>query len=602
MVEKALSLEHSGRYASAADLRKDVERCLDLEPISLRESQISYRGKRLLQRHPVSSTLAALAVAALIVLLFALDRERWRAQQEAFAANRISDFLVDTLSFADPVHARGEEVSVLTALQSGTESLDAKLAGQPVLQARIKSSIGVVLRNLGKSEEAATLHREAVETLTEQRARSPQLARSLLNLGTALNDLGEFQEGEARLEQSIALLRALGQRQSTLMVEALNHLSLAQYEQIRDEEALATNGEAAEIDRELGQRTDLSRMLVHNRGLFLGAMGRREEAFEVLSMVAEERREVLGADHPSTLSSQRSTAVQASALGEKDTAAGILERVLVECRRVYGDQHIETAVTLNELASIRHDQARFDLAGPLYKEAIETARELGLRTYEPTYVNNLATLYRDVGDPEQAARLFQQSAELRVEVYGKENPRTLRAEINLASALTHLGQFEEAGDLLAKARQTLEAQDGDHSRLVATSVQNDARRLLAMERPEAALERFVELEEMYKSLLRTDHPAFGTLALDQGRARLQLGELDRAEAELSSALDFLQSLGPDHLRLAETKVELADVAQAQGKDALARSLLSEAVPVLRAQLREGAPQLLRLAEVQRSLR
>ena len=141
IVHKALEKNRDRRYQTPADLARDISHYLNNEPIESRRSSVIYRASKFIQRHQVSSALAAallLAITgssiAMTILYFRseTDRERARlaeidarrmaeaaviaetearaqadnARLEADAAEQTAQFLVRLFEVSDPVDVR----------------------------------------------------------------------------------------------------------------------------------------------------------------------------------------------------------------------------------------------------------------------------------------------------------------------------------------------------------------------------------------------------------------------------------------------------------------------------------------------------------------
>lgn len=99
---KALEKERSRRYDSASDLAADIHRYLQNEPVKAVPPSLAYRSRKFIRRHRWGVTASAVLSLAVIVLILSLivgstriARERDRANREAQAAERVSDFLVE---------------------------------------------------------------------------------------------------------------------------------------------------------------------------------------------------------------------------------------------------------------------------------------------------------------------------------------------------------------------------------------------------------------------------------------------------------------------------------------------------------------------------
>jgi hypothetical protein len=67
------------------------------------------------------------------------------------------------------------------------------------------------------------------------------------------------------------------------------------------------------------------------------------------------RRRVLGNDHPDTLMSMNNLAETRWALGDFDGARQLHEQTLTGYRRLLGDDHPNTLMSMNNLAAVRQE-------------------------------------------------------------------------------------------------------------------------------------------------------------------------------------------------------------------------------------------------------
>jgi len=61
--------------------------------------------------------------------------------------------------------------------------------------------------------------------------------------------------------------------------------------------------------------------------------------------------------------------------------------------------------------------------------------------------NNLAVLLKQLGERDEARRLYVEVIEGRTELLGPSHPSTLEAKMNLANLLNQLGEWDEARQL-----------------------------------------------------------------------------------------------------------------------------------------------------------
>lgn len=98
-----------------------------------------------------------------------------------------------------------------------------------------------------------------------------------------------------------------------------------------------------------------------------------------------------------------------------------LERTLEITERMLGEEHSETATSLNNLAILLKNQGDYERALEIQEKVLgeehpDTA----------TSLNNLANLLSDQGDYEGAKSLYERALEIREKILGEEHPYTSR--------------------------------------------------------------------------------------------------------------------------------------------------------------------------------
>ena len=132
---------------------------------------------------------SALAAYALIQRAAAQKQER-RAEMQADAAMRTTNFLIDLFRIIDPSEARGNTITAREMLDKGAAKIDAELANQPDIQATLMDTVGTVYTGLGLYREARPLLDRAVAT--RHRLDTPPAA-----LSETLNHLADLESLQA---------------------------------------------------------------------------------------------------------------------------------------------------------------------------------------------------------------------------------------------------------------------------------------------------------------------------------------------------------------------------------------------------------------------
>ncbi len=82
------------------------------------------------------------------------------------------------------------------------------------------------------------------------------------------------------------------------------------------------------------------------------------------------RKRVLGDEHPDTLISLNNLALLFDNKGEFDRALPLYEECLAKRKRVLGDEHHDTHDSLDNLAGLFKSKGEYDRALPLYEECL----------------------------------------------------------------------------------------------------------------------------------------------------------------------------------------------------------------------------------------
>jgi serine/threonine-protein kinase len=203
IVLKALEKEPERRYSSALACAQDIERYRKGLPVEAKPAGRLYLAARFVSRH-------RLAVGVVVLVLgFAIGaaiRERLNAErivEERDRADQLASFLVDVFGDADPAVTRGREVTARELLARGASRVETDLAGKPLEQMRLWSTIGLIYRNLGLYEDAEILQRRAVTIGAEAMGdEHPDVLQARARLGDVLHGLGDYDAAEVQMRKA----------------------------------------------------------------------------------------------------------------------------------------------------------------------------------------------------------------------------------------------------------------------------------------------------------------------------------------------------------------------------------------------------------------
>jgi len=186
--------------------------------------------------------------------------------------------------------------------------------------------------------------------------------------------------------------------------------------------------------------------VAHQVGYFLDRAGLYAAAEPLSRRALESSEQVLGLEHPLTLSSVNNLALLLHSKGDLAAAEPLTRRALESSEQVLGPEHSFTLICVNNLATLL--QAKGDLAAakPLYRRALESSERVrgSEDPHTVTIVNNLAGLLYSKGDFAAAEPLARRAVKARECVLGPEHPDTLISISNLAMLLNAQGDLAAA--------------------------------------------------------------------------------------------------------------------------------------------------------------
>ena len=176
----------------------------------------------------------------------------------------------------------------------------------------------------------------------------------------------------------------------------------------------------------------------------LDRLARSKEAESILTEVLTEMRDVLGAEHPDTLSTTTKLAHSLIAQGRFSKAEEVLRRLHATRIQISGADHANTLVVSTALAKMLCRQANFPEAEKILRDVIKSRRLTSGPEHPSTLVtmNNLADILIAERKFPEAELLLEDIVALRRRVLGHEHAQTLSTRNQLV--ICYLMQFKLA--------------------------------------------------------------------------------------------------------------------------------------------------------------
>jgi eukaryotic-like serine/threonine-protein kinase len=452
IIQKAIAREPARRYARSADLAADLRRFLEGRPIQARRVSPPERFARWCRRNPGVAGLSAAVFASLMLgFIFstvqairatvaeaAARLQRDRAETEAKISKAVQEFLQrDLLAQASAYNQStlrtrpDPDLKVRTALDRAARTIGDRFAGQPLVEASIRLTVGDTYSELG-------LYREALPHLQ----RALDLRRSVLgpdhpDTFLAMKSLGSLYLADQKLAEAEPLLvgamRGLEKARSSGDPELLHAVAnVAQLDYLQgkhaEAEELLTRARKEHLAAR-GEDDPTTLDVTASLGLVLIEQGKAELAERTLADVLDRSRRSLGPEHPLTLTAKQCLAD--AYLFRKKTNDGLrlLTEVIEAETRVLGRNHPDTLAAMVKVGIYCFSLGDHDRAESLLTEALVGCRTALDRNHDTTdgALAGLANVYLQKGDMKQVARVLMEAAEIKRLRWGPDSEYAITA-------------------------------------------------------------------------------------------------------------------------------------------------------------------------------
>jgi non-specific serine/threonine protein kinase/serine/threonine-protein kinase len=469
IVMKALEKDRTRRYATASEFEEDLRRYLANEPVVARPPSTLYRMRKFVRRHRVACAVTASAMAALLVFGVTSSSLYRSAEQARDEAEAVTDFLTEMLASVDP-SAQGRDVTVRTVLDAAESRIGERFDEQPVVESRLRATIGQTYGALGEFDKARPHLERAVELERTKRRPNMHVVVSLANL---VADMGDRDRAKALYEEILEFHKQQGEDETSLdvLVTRSNLALLYDQDGDHDEAERMLKQVLAAQEKFFGREHPNTLSTADNLAGVYIAKAKYDQAEDLHAMVMERSRDALGLDHPKTIVAMTNLARVYTMQQRFDDAETLHLEALNAALRVWGNDHPKTLISKNNLALIYRGQERYLEAVTLFKEVLEARRRLLGHEHEKTLItlNNLGDMYTLMGDLTAARPLLERAATAARRVMPQGHPFTGVALMRYGLCLTGLQDYEQARVVLEESYAILNDRLGpSHERTLLT--------------------------------------------------------------------------------------------------------------------------------------
>ncbi|KAG8193126.1 hypothetical protein JTE90_004950 [Oedothorax gibbosus] len=288
-----------------------------------------------------------------------------------------------------------------------------------------------------------------------------------------------------------------------------------------------------------------------------------EEALAIFKTVFEERKDLLGPEHPDTLEMELQVGLVLYKQHKYKEALTVCEAVYRKQTEALVEENADTIRTKRLIALIYHRQGKNEEALALYEHMLPKLIDiLGPNHTDVLSIQcDMAIVLRALFKYEEALKVNYETLNIRKKHYGPNYPSTLTIQNNIALIFVDQGKYIEAMELLKKVYKARKKVLGPvHSETLKTS--RSIAILTCLNSKNYDAEDLKEVIEQQKIVLGSDN--FDTLSAQYNYANLLLlqGRTEESWKIFEDIIDpHKEILGPNHPTVIDIEKKMKELKQ-----------------------------------------
>jgi serine/threonine protein kinase len=458
-VMKALEKDRNRRYDTPASFAEDIERYLRREALLARPPSTLYKVKKFALRNR-AAVLTGAAVAAALMAGAAVvgwqavvaTRATRDAQAREAETRAVLEFVENRmLAAARPkgqAGGLGPGATVRQAVEAALPCVAKSFTDQPLIEARLRLTMGRSFEYLGEAERAAEQCQRARALYTRHLGPDHlDTLRSVHHLACGYHDLGQYADARRLHEETLARQRAVLGPDHPDTLRSMHHLANSYAALCRRADALRLREETLTRRRAaLGRDHPDTLVSMHSLANSYTVHSRHADAVKLRTETLALQKATLGPDHPDTLRSMNGLAASYSHLGLHADAVALYEETLAPQKARLGPDHPDALQTMYNLAISYAALGRHAAALELREETL-ALHQAKLGPDHPRTLmsmNNVASSYAALGRHADALKLYGETLALQRARLGPDHPDTLWGLSGVAHCLANLNRSAEA--------------------------------------------------------------------------------------------------------------------------------------------------------------
>lgn len=414
IVQKALAIEVSQRYASADALREDLQRWLDQKPILAKPASLAYQVRKFVYRNRMAVSLSALLLIALVGGL-SVSLYQWnKAQKANTKTEEMVSFLEGVLASHNLLEQdRVDADSTVTRqlIYRSLRHLDAKPDTSPEVQLRILNLLGQIAINASFLPLADSLMQKS-EAVSKRVSEAPLLQADMYLSGARLAYLkAEYKTGLTVAEKGLGLVpRPATSNEKTVHINLLSIKGSLLADQEQYEAAQPVLLEALRLSESLQNRTgdDLAATQYNQLGVLAYYKSDYKTASSYLEKSLALHRKLYPEDSPVITTLLNNLSVLYQNQKDYNKAEKATLEVIARVEKQKGRTNRSYIVAKGNYAAVLHGLGKYAEAAAMLETLIQTSDQYAPDRQGKNYYNLAATYYA-LGRYEAAISAVQKS-------------------------------------------------------------------------------------------------------------------------------------------------------------------------------------------------
>jgi serine/threonine-protein kinase len=383
IVMMSIRKEPVARYQAVEHLADDIGKYLTGYPVRARRGDRRYRAGKFILRHRLAMATVVAFLGVTVAFAAAMAVQNARVTRERDISQRVSSFLISLFEASDPFRNNGAQLTARQLLDGGADRLTKELQAEPEVRAELLETVGQAYKHLGALDQAEHMFREKLRAVDQAWGPgSPQAIRILRQLGDTERMRGKSADAERDLRQALVYAERLPPGQDFELAQTLNNLSLVEAGKGDNANAAEHSRRAVAIIARYPKDPSEGLTMRSNLGMILYNGGRAAEAEPVLRQVLQDRRSVLGENHPQVATSMRRLATVAASRGGYAEAEQLYRDAAARFRKLLGPDHADVLLTDYYLAGLLSDEGKYPEAEALYRSTVEAEQRVASNAIE----------------------------------------------------------------------------------------------------------------------------------------------------------------------------------------------------------------------------